>query len=86
MAMGSINVPDDESIGNETKNKGQLSLFARQKGKPLPGQSVCAGQTFCQTLLPIFLLSQLKLYFQLLSVKWDQYLPYPAEFQEDKIR
>ena len=45
MAMGSINVPDDESIGNETKNKGQLSLFARQKGKPLPGQSVCAGQT-----------------------------------------
>lgn len=45
MAMGSINVPDDESIGTEMKNKGQLSLFARQKGKPLPGQSVCAGQT-----------------------------------------
>lgn len=52
MAMGSVNVPDDESIGNEMKNKGQLSLFARQKGKPLPGQSVCAGQTLLSNSAP----------------------------------
>ena len=87
MAMGSINVPDDESIGSEMKTKGQLSLFARQKGKPLPGQSVCAGQMLLSNSAPnIPSESNEIVIFSFFSVKRDPNLPYPAESQEDKIK
>lgn len=52
MTMGSINILDDEKIGSEMKNEGQLSLFARQKGQPLSGQSVCAGEALLSNSAP----------------------------------
>ena len=69
LTIGSINVLDDEKIGSEMKNESQFSLFARQRDSLSQGKVCVQERRYCQTLLPIFLLSQIESCFLLLFCK-----------------